>query len=358
MKDDHTEAPALNHKKTGSALKYTLISFTAILMINTSYTIYKNQTLTHQINALIADTALVKNQQIAERSRLDVLHEQFNLQQNQINDRIEQVNKHLSTALEERWYQNNDWLLLKIRYYLELAEINAHWNQNIQSTIELLLQADHLLTTLHQPELHTIRQAIAQEITQLRASPSIDVAGLLAKIDAMQQLLPTLPIKTSSAIPHNNTLASESTQAPLTWKNQINNSLNVLKKLVIIRHHDEPIEPLITANYESLVREACILNLQEAQWAVIQGQTDVYNLSLTQTSNMIKRVFDQTAKPTQTILQQLQALQKTPPSLQQQNIGESLKLINQILALRKHNEPVLEIKDTKKTNQPPKGETL
>ncbi len=98
--------------------------------------------------------------------KTDISQTQTNLQ-----NKIQQMNKDLQAALREHFDQKQDWLLLKARYYLELAQINAHWSDDQQVTIALLQQADALLRTIPDQQLFTVRQAIAQEITQLQVLP-------------------------------------------------------------------------------------------------------------------------------------------------------------------------------------------
>jgi len=328
-------------RRPSLASKLALTLLTLIVIASIAYALYTNQQqLANQIKNLSTEVVTVKQQQTDTKALFDSNFDKLGSTQTKLNDRLDGVSKNLSQALQEHLYQNNDWLLLKARYYLELAEINAHWSDNTQTTSALLQQADDLLANLHEPELYIVRQAIAKEMTQLQAIPTIDIVGLLAKLDAAQQLLTDLPIKNPFTLTEASPSVTASNKIPSAWRERVQNSIQLLKKLVLIRHHDETIEPLLAPEYESLLRETCFLNLQEAQWAVIQRNPDVYKLSLTQAINTIKRTFSLQAKNTQTLLQQLNDLQQTQLDLQKPTMGESLLLLNQVIASKKSNPPV------------------
>ncbi len=337
-------------RRPSLARKLALTLLSLIIIASIAYALYKNQQqLTNQIQKLTSEVITVKQQQTDARALFDSNFGKLGSIQEKLNDRLDGVSKNLSQALQEHWYQNNDWLLLKARYYLELAEINAHWSDNTQTTSALLQQADDLLANLHEPELYIVRQAIAKEMTQLQAIPTIDIVGLLAKLDAAQQLLTDLPIKNPFTLTNASPSSVTATnKTPSAWRERVQNSIQLLEKLVLIRHHDEAVEPLLAPEYESVLRETCLLNLQEAQWAVIQRNHDVYKLSLTQAINTIKRTFDLQAKNTQTLLQQLNELQQTQLDSQKPTTGESLLLLNHLIASKKSSPPPVPDPEPKK----------
>ncbi len=129
------------------------ILFALLITAGLAFALYRNMQLDTQLQSLITESATLQQQQTDNKARLDAALQDVNQQQAQADNRLTAIQKTLSSALQERWYQNNEWLLLKARYYLELAGINAHWSDNPQTTIALLQQADDLLVNLHEPEL-------------------------------------------------------------------------------------------------------------------------------------------------------------------------------------------------------------
>ena len=86
--------------------------------------------------------------------------------------------------------------------------------------------------------------------------------------------------------------------------------MNLLEKMVIIRRDDENISPLISPLYESILKENIRLNLQEAQWAILNNNPAVYQLTLKQAIINLKKSFNKTSQDISSLLKQLQDLQQ------------------------------------------------
>ncbi|KTC85106.1 uroporphyrinogen-III C-methyltransferase [Legionella brunensis] len=283
-------------------------------------TTQKTQLLSTEFSSLKAQ------QQEAQSLETDI--KTLNQSQIQLQDHIKALDNALKIALQQRLYQKQDWILLKARYYLELAQINAHWSDDQQTTIALLQQADTLLAALSYQQVLTIRQAIAQEIAQLQVLPKVDVAGLLSQLDAAKNNLSNLPLKKPISHPQSHDTNGKTSSE---WRDQLRDSINSLGKLVVIRRHEENVEPLLSPLQQAMLQEVIRLNLEEAQWAILQNNSSVYQLALTQAINAIKRTFDETASSTQALIKQLQALQQQKLNLAKPVIGKALPLLNQLI---------------------------
>ena len=282
------------------------------------------QDLLSQINAL-------KQQQIDTKAQLSSSTRIFNESQTKLQHQFYAVDKSLLAALNQRMYQSNDWLLFKARYYLELAQINAHWSDNLQTTTALLQQADTILANLHDQQLFNIRQVIAKEIADLQAMPKLDITGLLSQLDAALGTISNLPLKLTTTLVEKKQKPIENKQTDSTWHAGLTNSLHLLESLVVIRRNNENIAPLPSPVYESMLREEVRLNLQEAQWAILQNNDSIYQFSLSRAIKNIKRSFAIDAPGTSALLEKLQALQATHLVQQKPIIEQSLPLLNKII---------------------------
>lgn len=279
-----------------------------------------------QVSTLTTNTRALQKQQAETQTQLNTTQE--TLLSSKKN--LQALRTGMATAQLERGYQNNDWLLLKARYYLELSTINAKWSNDAPTTVALLHEADALLAILHDPRTTPIRQAIAEERAEWQALTPIDITGLLSQLNASMQTMDRLTLKTIPSFSPPSPPSSESTQkTATTWRDQLQASLHQLEHLVVIQHHDEAIQPLITPAYESMIRENIRLNLQEAQWAVIQHNEAVYQLALNQALESMKRVFDIKNPMTQSLMRQLTVMQDIQLHQAKPAIGKSLLLLNQ-----------------------------
>ena len=306
-----------------------LITFVAIISL--FYSLFITVQMHKQLQTLTLITANMKQQQANNQTEIDNRINAITGSQMKLMDNLKVVKKTVKTVLEERLYQNNDWLLLKIRYYLELAAINQNWGDNTQTSIALLQEALSLLTHLHDSRLFPIMQAINQDKAELEATPVVDKAALLTQLDAALLLTKKLEIKS----PHitANTRSSDRVAKPLalTWRDYLEKSIHELQQLVIIRHQSQAIQPLITPDDEAMFRNTIFLTIQQAQWAILQQNQAVYDLSLTQAINTINRGFDPNSYQTKTLINQLHSLQSIKFEQKQAVSKQSLVLLNQLI---------------------------
>ncbi|KTC92553.1 uroporphyrinogen-III C-methyltransferase [Fluoribacter dumoffii] len=300
-----------------------------------AYAIALNQQLHNQLNKTQTELT-TQLQQFAHKQ--DQTQEQINSKtsnteefQTHLQDKLEQLDKQVQNALNQKFYQNQDWLLLKARYYLELAQINAHWSNGVDSTIALLEQADQLLKQLNDSKVFTIRQAIAKDIAQMQALPPVDVAGLLSQLDAAQNSINNLgiplPVNENRPSPESPTTSPNKS----SWRTHIESSMNVLEKLVIIRRHSEEIKPLMSPLLEALLKEKLHLNIQEAQWAVLNNEPFVYQLVLKQAINSLKQNFNENTPNTAALIKKLTELQQMNIIQKRPTVGTALPLLNELI---------------------------
>ncbi len=68
----------------------------------------------------------------------------------------------------------NDWLLAEADYLVKLSARKLYLEHDIFSATELLENADQRIASLNDPNLFPLRQAMANDITALKALPIID----------------------------------------------------------------------------------------------------------------------------------------------------------------------------------------
>lgn len=305
------------------ALLALLVAFYAIYASKQSQQLNQQQAQT--INRTVEQ---IKQQQSDTQNNLATVKTAASQSQTSMQNQMQAMNDQLQSAMQQRLFQTQDWLLLKARYYLELAQINAHWSDDQEATIGLLQQADALLRNIPDQQLFNVRQAIAQEIVQLQSLPKIDVAGLLSQLDAAENVIDNLPIKQPL---DDSQLNQKIDKENPTWRQKFKESLYVLEKLVVVRRNDEDIQPLLSPLHQTLLRDSIRFNLQEAQWALLHSNPKIYQLALSQALNNVNRAFDENALATQTLIKQLQSLQKEKLERVRPTLDQSLTILNQLI---------------------------
>ncbi|QMT58917.1 uroporphyrinogen-III C-methyltransferase [Legionella sp. PC997] len=308
-----------------------------------AYTLFENNQLETQLsktqNNFSTQLQQLEQSQVQAQELTNTRENKTEEIQTQWQAKFENLSKQIQNALQQKFYQNQDWLLLKARYYLELAQINSHWSNEIDATVALLEQSDQLLKQLNDPKILNIRQAIAKEIAQIQALPTVDIAGLLSQLDAAQNSIDDLSIPLPMK---GNTHSSENSPPTAndssTWKGRLQGSLNALEKLVVIRRHEQGIEPLISPLFEALLKEKLRLNLQEAQWAVLNNEPSVYQLVLKQAISSLKMNFNEKTPNTAALIKKLTELQQKNVTQKRPAMGSALPMLNELLQSKKTPE--------------------
>ncbi|BCZ98472.1 uroporphyrinogen-III C-methyltransferase [Legionella pneumophila serogroup 1] len=312
----------------------SLLAFLAIIVSIYSIQLEK-QFQNHQLvenKNLTDELERIKAEQNTVQKLLDNNANHLQQIQSDLTSKIDSLNKELQTAMKQKLYQNNDWLLLKARYYLELAQINVHWSDNFNTSVALLQQADALLKGMNIPKIFTIRQTIAKEIAQLKSISVVDITGILSQLDAAQAAINNLSIQSvvdQQEVLNHITKSEESGKTG--WRNRLQDSVSFLEKLVVIRRHNENIQPLISPLYESAIKENIRLDLQEAQWAILNNNPAVYQFALNQAIANLKRVFNDSSQNTDALIKQLSTLQNVKLTQEKPVVGQAIPLINQMI---------------------------
>lgn len=307
-----------------------LVSLAAfVLSLSTSIRLWQFQ---NQKTSFDEDLGKLKQQQTTMDKQLVSMRQGIEDMVLESQKKFTALNTSLQSALTERLYQKQDWLLLKARNYLELAQINAHWSDDPKIAIALLQQADSILQGIALQPIFPIRQMIAKEIAQLQALPAVDIPGILSQLDAAQVAVSKLPVVDKNAIQTNADDNQQKTSPPVSaWKSHWQQSVSFLEKLIVIKHYDGDIQPALSPMHKTLLRENIRMNLQVAQWAVLRNNTRLYQQSLEQAVQNIERTFDTDTQSARSLRKQLTTLQQTTLHVAMPAIDQSLQLLNHVI---------------------------
>lgn len=331
---DETSADTVKPARRLGRWQHSIIVGCSILaLVLSAYALYENYRQRRIVETRQNESSPILNalrqKETLLNQNLDNATRKFQELQSQTQQQLRQMNKKLQSVLQERYYQKQDWLLLKARYFLESAQINLHWSDNPEAGIALLQQADDVLKDLSDAQLFPVRQAIAKESAQLKTIQVLDKAGLLSKLDSTQLMIASLPLRQTSVHTAVESAGPESGKA--SWKDRLIENFSHLQKLVVIKKHEENFDPVVSSLHQSLLRETLVMNIQQAQWAVLQNNNQIYQQSLSQALKNIVRIFDENAADTKILVQQIQGMQQIPLGIKASFDGESLNLLNRFI---------------------------
>jgi uroporphyrin-3 C-methyltransferase len=226
--------------------------------------------------------------------------------------------------------------LTEADYLVRLADLSLDFENNIPLTINLLKMADEQLGALNDPTLTRVRQTLTEDITTLQAVPKVDLSGLILKINAISDQIPQLPIiptELSKPAAETALTSPQTTQPTSVWVRGLDAVGRAFKNVVVVRHLEQPVEPLLPPQQRAYL----VLNIQsklsQAEWAVLHQQPEIYQQSLRQVIAWVQQYFTQNATITQSVLQELTELQKANVKPVKPTISNSLNAIQNALNL-------------------------
>jgi uroporphyrin-3 C-methyltransferase len=299
----------------------------------------KHQTGAAQTHWTELQTKMTQGQQ-----KLEQLSERFTTLSNQyqtLDEQFAQQRQSLQALLTENPALSRQWHLVTVQDILQQAYMTLYWQKNTQATITLLTLADNALQKIVDPSVYPIRDRLAQEIAALKTVPAVDYSELLAQLNAIGQQFTRLPTVAPTPVTDgtDTTAASPTIDTNKRWLTIVQDLWQQLKSLVVIRHHQQPIDPILSAAQRQLLEQNLLLLIQQAQWAVLQHDARLYRQSLTQVIEQINHYFDPQQTITRNIVSQLTALQQMDIAPKLPDIHASLQSVQELLAQKINEQP-------------------
>lgn len=262
---------------------------------------------------------------------------QLDNQQSAIADLVKENNllKQQIAGQREQWAAltsttNDDWKLAEAHYLTRLAGQRIVMERNSQGALALLQAADEILQKLSDPDLFSVREQLAEDITSLKLISSVDREGIFLSLSAMSKALVKLP----SPVPQNyENMAIEPEKPSLETptgleivKQSLQKAVSALQGYIRITRHDEPLQALIPAEGQAYLQNSLRLTIETAQLALLKEQQNVFEESLDKASQLLREYYpfskeaeslvgDLTALKQQTIVQELPDITQSQKAL-------------------------------------------
>lgn len=326
---DLPERPADNHAIENTKRPVSiglifclLLALSAVLLSGwVGYSQWKNQQ--QQAQQLSQQNSDIDDQQ-QRLTRLQNSINQHTQATQQTNQSVEQV-KEQSNLLRQQLAVTQDklriissqgkqeWLLEQAHYYLTLAQEKLLFENNRDTAMALLAQADSTLKQTSDLNLTHIRQAISDDLTYLDGLADNSNTDLLLQLSSLQKQIPQLtPV--AYQLPTNQNFQPEQHKA---WFDRLMQTLDQFGEDAFkYRTHDEKVQPLLTDQQLSILQSALQLTLSHAQTAVLENNQPYY-LSRLQSAQEIIQQYFQLNEQGEAIVSQLK-------QLSEQNLGQKI----------------------------------
>ncbi|MGB0449914.1 MAG: uroporphyrinogen-III C-methyltransferase, partial [Porticoccaceae bacterium] len=125
---------------------------------------------------------------------------------------------------------------------------------------------------------------------------------------------------------------TENTQAP-SLLDSFERFSQKLGQLIVVQKRQQPIEPLLTGNEQSIIQDNIYLLLEQAQSALLKEEQVIYSASLEKTAALLARYF-QLNSQSQALIERLNLLGERPVIQGLPDISGSVAAVQAMLTLR------------------------
>lgn len=219
----------------------------------------------------------------------------------------------------------DNWLLGEAEYYMQLANAQLQLAGNPELAALALGMADERIAQLANPALTNVRIALADEVALLSGMQTTDVEGITLKLASIARVVETLPLRPIDRIEDEAPAEPEADMGPLdrAWSKFKGATSEMIKH----RTTDETVMPLISPEAEYFLRTNLALQMQTARLALLRGERQVYETSLTDSAEWLRTYFDASSSQVAAALETISELQGAMLAGETPDISESLRLL-------------------------------
>ena len=214
----------------------------------------------------------------------------------QVSEKVSHIESQMATSQQqqlalESLYKDlaqgrDQWTLAEIEQVLLTAAQQLQLAGNVKAAIIALEGADTRLQRLNKPQFTALRRAIASDLANLRAAPSVDEVGMSARIEALVAHHMDWPLASAQA--------SEAVPVPRSVRaaNFGQELWSELKHLVQIRRVEGNEAVLLPPDQAYFLRENLRLRLLSARLALLSQDQAAFRADLRAVLLMLERYFN------------------------------------------------------------------
>ena len=253
---------------------------------------------------------------------------------------LEQLYQDLSKSRDE-------WALSEVEQVLSTASQQLQLAGNVQGALIALQNADRSLARSDKPQFIIVRRAIAADLEKLKATPSVDLAGVALRLDSViaqvdklpllsgeKPLLPAAPLREQRGA-QAAAGASAASNAPLgmgarmlaTWRNWSEEMWDDVRQLIRVRSVDTPEALMLSPDQNYFVRENLKLRLMNARLALLSRDETTFAGDLNAAQETLAKYFDTRARSTQQAQAALRQVQANNLAIEMPTLADSLNAV-------------------------------
>lgn len=202
-----------------------------------------------------------------------------------------------------------DWMLQEVEHFVMVAERRLSLLGDASGALALLQEADDIVRDMQEPAARPLRDALVKDMHNLKlaADTHIDADGIFLRLEQLVQRVPALNIPRYEL--HQPAPGADSAEPlpedglPLLWRR----FTDFVKSLVRFQKH-EKVKPLLLTVEREYAAQGIVLLLEQAQLALLRGDSQAYRLSLIEASRRVDGYINLQTQESKVFLTELDAL--------------------------------------------------
>lgn len=299
----------------------------------------------HQLRQLVEQHAGLA-QQVDDRLQplrvsLQQLSDQTQADRQQAERRLQKLDRE-QQALDQRLSlvatmvgrSEEGWSLSEVQYLLRIANQRLLLQRDLGTATVALRSADARLLELADPHYLVVREKIAEELEALGAVPAVDREGIHASLTAWLKRVDELPVPGSDYQPRDWSAARAAPEANVShWSELPGLVWTAISDLFRLRHHEQPVTPMLPPEREYFLRENLRLQLATARLALLRDDAVQYRGALNTARGWVGEHFDRHSAAAEALLVQLEKLAALEIRPDLPDISGSLSVLHQQMKL-------------------------
>ncbi|GMG85917.1 uroporphyrinogen-III C-methyltransferase [Biformimicrobium ophioploci] len=231
-----------------------------------------------------------------------------------------------------------DWQLAEANYLLRLASQRLQMERNAEGALGLVTSADRILKELDMHGLFATREQLARDIAALKLTENVDREGIYLALRALEQAFAQLPLQPQFELEKQ---AGPDSETEAVGMARLEASLEDFRGFLkdAIRIREGAVDPVLLApESEARVRQALRMQIEQAQLALLRGESKIYLDALQQASKLLGD-YAPAGKQRDVLLESLQELSQRNIEQTLPDIGGSLESLQDFIYQMQRLEP-------------------
>lgn len=250
----------------------------------------------------------------------------------QINDALKTQSQQIADIQKTERTNKNDFIIMEAFYLVKMANDYLQYENNVPVAIKLLQSADQDMAKITDPKIYPVRQAMASDLAALQAVPDVDVAGIYARLSALNEQINKLSLKTVLLNTQLEKVPTTNNESLPWWRRGLNSMELALQRIVIVRRSVPNAPPFIAPDQQVFLYQNLQSELEKAQWSLLHRQAAIYQSSLVQALNWIKQYAVADSSITKQLQQNLMQLQQINIHPATPNLTGSLQALQKYMS--------------------------